>query len=103
MDSYEDPKPQWRPRKEAYLHHLREAIGRREPFVRVSLADKLHNARSILLDLRGGPSMLERFNADRDDQLWYYQSLVEAFRGYPSHMVDELNRTVTQIKEMLAS
>lgn len=103
-DSYEDPKPPWRPRKEAYIEHLRESVERQEPFVRVSLADKLHNARSILLDIRDiGPPMLERFNAGRDDQLWYYRSLVEAFRGYPSRMVDELDRTVTQIEGVLAT
>lgn len=103
-DSYEDPKPPWRPRKEAYLEHLREAVERREPFVLVSLADKLHNARAILLDLREiGPAMLERFNAGREDQLWYYRSLVEAFRGHPSRLVDELERTVAGIEAILSS
>lgn len=82
---------------------LREAVERGDPFVVVSLADKLHNARSILLDLRElGPAMLERFSAGRDDQLWYYRSLVDAFHGYPSRMVGELDRTVTQIEEGLA-
>jgi uracil-DNA glycosylase len=88
----------WRPRKEAYIEHLREAIARREPFVVVSLADKLHNARSILADLREiGPAMFERFTAGRDQQLWYYRSLVEAFRGYPSRMADELERVVAEV------
>jgi uracil-DNA glycosylase len=97
-DTFEDPKPNWRPRKEAYIEHLREAIARREPFVVVSLADKLHNARSILADLREiGPPMFERFTAGRDQQLWYYRSLVEGFRGYPSRMADELARVVAEI------
>ena len=48
-DTYEDPKPAWRPRKEAYVAHVRTAPAS----VRlVSAADKLHNARSILADLR---------------------------------------------------
>jgi uracil-DNA glycosylase len=97
-DTFEDPKPPWRPRKEAYIEHLRGAIARREPFVAVSLADKLHNARAILADLRElGPAMFQRFTAGRDDQLWYYRSLVEAFRGHPSRMADELERVVAQI------
>lgn len=46
-DSYEEPKPEWRPRKEAYLAHVAQA----SRSVRlVSASDKLHNARSILSD-----------------------------------------------------
>lgn len=41
-------KPAWRPRKERYLERLRES----DEVNRVSLADKLHNARSILRDHR---------------------------------------------------
>ena len=75
------------PRKEAYIEHLRRAIADGEPFVLVSLADKLYNARSIRADLREfGPDMFERFTAGRDEQLWYYRSLVDAFRGYASRM-----------------
>jgi len=48
-DSYETPKPAWRPRKEGYLAKLHGA----SPSVRlVSAADKLHNARSVLADFR---------------------------------------------------
>jgi (p)ppGpp synthase/HD superfamily hydrolase len=42
-------KSDWRPRKEAYLAHLRTAD---EDILWVSLADKVHNARTILRDLR---------------------------------------------------
>lgn len=102
-DTLEDPKPPWRPRKEAYIEHLRQAIAGREPFVLVSLADKLHNARSILADLRElGPVMFERFTAGREEQLWYYRSLVDAFRYYPGRMAGELERVVAEI-EVVAS
>jgi (p)ppGpp synthase/HD superfamily hydrolase len=48
-DAFESPKPPWRERKEGYLEHLRSA----PPEVRrVSLADKIHNARSILISLK---------------------------------------------------
>ncbi len=40
-DSFEDPRPPWKQRKDRYLQHLAQAT----PEVRrVSLADKLHNA-----------------------------------------------------------
>ena len=48
----------------------------------VSAADKLHNARSILKDLRAeGEVTWQRFSAGREDQLWYYRALVDAFRS----------------------
>src|SRR3954453_20932533 len=42
-------KPAWQERKEAYIAHLDSAD---DAILRVSLADKVHNARAILRDLR---------------------------------------------------
>lgn len=48
--------------------------------LKVSLADKLHNARSILIDLRAdGEAVWDRFNAGRTDQAWYYGELSAVF------------------------
>lgn len=96
-DSYEDPKPDWRLRKEAYLAHLAQA----SRSVRlVSASDKLHNARSILSDLRvRGPSLWTRFTAGKEGSLWYYRSLVGAFAFHGrTPLVDELDRTVGAIE-----
>jgi (p)ppGpp synthase/HD superfamily hydrolase len=41
-DTFEVPKPAWRPRKERYLTHLETAP---DDVLRVSLADKVHNLR----------------------------------------------------------
>jgi (p)ppGpp synthase/HD superfamily hydrolase len=96
-DTDQDPKPPWRERKEAYLAHLPEAPAS----VRlVSLCDKLHNARSILADLRThGPSVWDRFTGGKDGSLWYYRSLVEAYRraGMSGPQLDELARTVDEM------
>jgi hypothetical protein len=70
------PKPPWRQRKESYVAHLRDP-GLPPGTIRVSLADKLHNARAILFDLRAGHNVFDRFNAGRDDQHWYYNALAE--------------------------
>ena len=43
-DTDVQPKPEWRPRKEAYLRHLRSAHA---DVVLVSVADKLHTTRRI--------------------------------------------------------
>lgn len=100
-DSSEEPKPAWRPRKEAYLAHLPSVPSEA---LLVSVADKVHNARSILMDLRsGGVGMFERFTGGRDGTLWYYRSLVGIYRsidGFDSRLIDELDRTVTQIEAL---
>jgi (p)ppGpp synthase/HD superfamily hydrolase len=95
-DAYRIPKPPWRKRKESYINHLQEAP---QDVLRVSLADKLHNARSILWDLhREGPPVWARFKGGKQGTLWYYQTLVEVFKGKSqSDMVGELARVVEDI------
>lgn len=69
-----------------------------EGAIRVSLADKLHYARSILFDLRAGHDVWSRFNADREQQAWYYGALADAFAARSgSPKVDELRRVIDQI------
>ena len=100
-DTDATPKPPWRPRKEAYLQHLRTAPAA----VRlVSAADKLHNARSTVADLRTlGPRVWKRFHAGPADQLWYYRSLVAIFRRRgPRRLAEELARVVAEM-EVLAT
>lgn len=96
------PKPPWRARKEAYVGHVRSAA----PSVRlVSAADKLHNARSVLADLRVlGEDVWSRFRGGREGTLWYYRALVQAYReagGTPP--VEELDRVVTEIERLAAA
>ena len=101
-DADKIPKPPWRERKEAYLAHLGHApIEVR----RVAAADKLHNARAILVDYRHmGERLWARFNAGRDEQLWYYRNLVTALRsadvtGESASLVDQLDDVVTALEE----
>jgi (p)ppGpp synthase/HD superfamily hydrolase len=100
-DTYGDPKPPWRERKETYVAHVRERVGsgEDEPALRVSLADNLYNTRSILADVReSGEAVFQRFSGKRDGTLWYYAALVDAFRGFPNRMVGELDRTVGELR-----
>lgn len=64
-DTDEEPKPPWLERKRAYV----TAIATKAPDeLRVSLADKLHNARAILLDFRSvGDDLWSRFNARKGE------------------------------------
>ena len=101
-DTYESPKPPWRQRKQAYLDHLQTAP---DEVCRVSLADKLHNARSILTDLlRSGDGVWERFNGGKEGTLWYYHNLLQVFRSRSqSPLVAELGFVLQRIDTLLAN
>jgi (p)ppGpp synthase/HD superfamily hydrolase len=104
----EDPgMADFRTRKEAYLAHLRDPA---DPgSIRVSLCDKVHNARSTVNDLEtDGPQMWDRFNAGAADQLWWYTSLAREFAVHAAAgradaaRVSELTRLVQRMQELTA-
>jgi (p)ppGpp synthase/HD superfamily hydrolase len=88
----------WRDRKETYLAHL-ERADLPTGTLRVSAADKLHNARSILSDLREhGPSVWDRFHADVDAQRWYYGEVARVLEArHGSVLTRELRRVVDEL------
>ncbi|HEY8597106.1 MAG TPA: HD domain-containing protein [Thermomicrobiales bacterium] len=93
------PKPPWRARKETYIAHLAAAA---PGVLHVSAADKLHNARAILADLRAlGPVLWDRFTGGQAGTLWYYRALVEAYlaRG-GGPIAEELDRVVAAIEQL---
>jgi (p)ppGpp synthase/HD superfamily hydrolase len=96
-DSWETPKKPWAERKRAYAEHARTLP---PSSLRVSVADKVHNAYAILRDLRNeGESVWDRFNAPADDVISYYQSLLRAYReAGGGKLVDELERIVRGIE-----
>jgi (p)ppGpp synthase/HD superfamily hydrolase len=98
-DEMRHGRPPWLLRKQRYLDHLEIVT---EDVLLVSCADKLHNAQSILRDLRTlGAGTWARFNAGRDDQLWYLRSLAAVFaRRLPGSLADELARTVAEIERL---
>lgn len=85
----------WRKRNARYIAHLLDPSCP-DAALLVAAADKLHNARSLLRDHRQlGDALWDRFNGGRDDQEWYYRSLVDAFRRRrPGFLANELARTV---------
>jgi (p)ppGpp synthase/HD superfamily hydrolase len=97
-DTLEDPKPAWRPRKEAFIAQME---GQTHAVLRVSCADKLHNARCTLSDLRErGPSVWDLFSGERDDTLWYYKSLVDVYdRRFDSPLRRALSEVVHDLEE----
>ena len=94
-------KAPWKERKLAYLQHIRRPDS---PGRRVALADKLDNVRSMLADYRDiGERLWSRFNAGKQDQMWFYRSLVGAFyeSGMTGFLVDEFERTVSEFKGLV--
>lgn len=105
-DTDEDPKPPWLERKQAYI----AAVPTKEPDeLRVSLADKLHNAKAILLDFRTvGDEVWTRFKPKAGGPVrCYYRELHRAFSKRADDMgpkakpmIDELGRTLDALDHL---
>lgn len=93
-------KPPWKVRKETYLARIKMT----DPsLLRVTIADKIDNARAILADHhRIGKMVWKRFNAPKPDILWYYESCVKAFKTaqYEGPLFRELESLVKQMTEL---
>lgn len=97
----DDPRS-WRERKESYLAHLPAVTD--DTVLRVALADKVHNARSIVRDYRAeGHTLWERFsNKTADDQLWYYNELLAFFSERSAGpLVEDLRQTVAELADLI--
>lgn len=93
-------KADWRTRKTQYITHLSTVD---QDTLLVSLADKIHNARSILRDLRKpdpGPAVWARFSNPKKDTLWYYRELATAFgKLLPGQLANELGEIVEALEK----
>jgi (p)ppGpp synthase/HD superfamily hydrolase len=97
-DSFSIIKPAWRDRKENYLRQLSSVS---DEVIMVSLADKVHNARSIKHDLLFvGEKTWKRFAGGREGTLWYYSSLLDIYKQKSqSILVNELSELVSFISK----
>ncbi|WP_306597837.1 HD domain-containing protein [Geothrix sp. 21YS21S-2] len=99
-DATVTPKPPWRARKEAYLAHLAVASAGARLIV---LGDKLHNASSLVRDLRAaGSALWDRFNAGPGETAWYYRSVVEILgeKGR-TPLLDQLDAVVGELEKAI--
>ena len=98
----DDPRT-WRERKTDYLDHLYTVDD--DAVLRIALADKVHNARSIVRDYRAeGHTLWDRFtNKTAADQLWYYGELLRFFtRRCQGPLVEDLERAVDELTALVA-
>ncbi len=89
----------WDERRVRFVESLPE---KDEDVLLVSAADKLHNARAMLRDVRRvGDDLFERFEAPKGEVLEYYRGLRDGFRAsaLEGWLVNELARTVDELLE----
>src|ERR1700733_3774635 len=88
------PKPPWKARKEGFISRVSLMT---QAAALTSICDKLHNARTILVDvLTPGSDVFNRFNGKIDGTLWYYESAAKAFlAAFPQPASKELARVVS--------
>lgn len=89
----------WRATRQMQIDHIADApVG----VVRLKLADAMHNAGSVLADLRNeGPTVWKRFAATPDDVCWYYGGLLSAIRARlgSEPLVSAYDAVVFELKE----
>jgi (p)ppGpp synthase/HD superfamily hydrolase len=108
-DTY--PKPPWKERKLKYLENIRHA----SPSVKlISLADKLHNARSLLVDARKyhytpQKSIWMEFKGGKEGTLWFFRELLQIYQSdraatpgeYPTNfLVEDFSLVVEALKKL---
>jgi len=100
-DSHAKKEQGYWERKQNYLNHLRSA----EPDVLlVSLADKVHNVRSIVTDIEShGVGVLSKFNGTPEQVLRYYRACLEIGieSGAPATLTAPLANSVEDITQAL--
>lgn len=95
-----EEKPPWLERKMAYIEGVAEKSA---GAALVSLCDKIHNARALATDCRiEGHGHWSRFNAGRDDALWYYGALLQAFQARDDQE-PSLRRALAEFSEAVAA
>lgn len=97
-----EPEVPWIERKRRYLAHLPDVTN--DSVLRVALADKVHNARSLVRDYREeGHTLWDRFeNKTAHEQLWYYTELAAFFEERrPGPLTEDLRQAVDELQWLM--
>ena len=90
------PKPPWKERKIQYIENIRNGS---DSVKLVSLADKLHNARSLLIGYQNqGDKLWDYFSGSKENKLWFYGELLKIYQqGNVNFMTVELERILAEL------
>ena len=97
-ERFDTPKPSWQDRKAEFIERFRSAD---HSVMLVVGADKLHNASTIIRDLRRfGDDIWDRFTGKRDGTLWYYGEIVQTIVDSEHHpdLSTELELVIQQMQ-----
>ncbi len=91
------PKPPWKERKENFLENLRHA----SPQVyRVTMADKLHNARCMLQEYQNsGEQIWNQFRGGKEGTLWFFNAILAISPPVSTQLRDQLEQVVQCLTE----
>lgn len=101
-DSFQQPKPPWRERKERFLARLAEAS---DSVRLVCAADKIHNLRSLVRAYqKHGEAIWSAFRGGREGTLWYYRAVLEVLqKGRPLSIVQEFAEAAAQLERLVSA
>lgn len=101
VDEAGEKIPAWRERKQETI----DSVGKKQPdSLRVTLADKLHNARSIASDRRvpgADAADFTKFNAGAESQRWYYRGISQAIAARRNELGPQSQRFVNELLELV--
>lgn len=94
-----DDSLSWKDKKLKYIESVRAAG---ESAKAVSVADKIHNAQSLIENhAREGTALWSHFNTGRDEKLWFEDAMLTMLQETWQHpLVDEYARLVTQMNAL---
>ncbi len=106
-DTFDNPKPVWQPRKEAYLASM---AGKPPSAKLVACADKLHNLGHTLRDIEiegiaaWKNRMKETPNGAAEKQVWYYLGCLNALsNSWTNPILAEYGRSVARLCNLVGT
>lgn len=93
-----DKSLSWEEQREAYAQAVRAAP---EGVKAISIADKIHNAQSLISGLqRQGSDMWKHFNRGKEKKIWFEEMMLRVFQETWQHpLVKEYAQLVRKLKE----
>ncbi len=106
-DSFEEPRPPWRERKEAFIRRLQESVSLEA--LRIVLCDKLDNLRSLVAAIRiGDDDTWKAMKGGREGTLWYHREVIRAAQTHQNsseiqHLIEQCARTFAELEQLALS
>lgn len=96
--SYDRSLP-WREQRERYIESVRRSG---EDAMAVSVADKIHNAQSLLaLYLAEGPSIWAKFHTTREQKMWFEETMLAMLKeSWQNPMVGEYEALIGKLNAL---